>query len=325
MGKDLFDFEIEESPKKEEKKAFKDELHKAEVLCIRGQYDKSLKIYESILDEDIDNQDAYLGILRVHSEDFTLFEGKDIENDIKVIEKLFEDIDNPDYLAYMKKRNVYLKEKKPAPKPVSSESKAVREEPIMNFAPAPKKVIDPKYLPFRADLNNKLLALLNLSQHEADELIADTFIAIEKTFPSNLRAVLNTCSSLANNKALKEDDVENNHLYLITKKSITEITFWHYVLNYSRKFDQCDNFARGKACVNICSDTLESYGWYNKFSKNRNVDQNKVKKNIKEYIDLGMKYLDRSENSDEYYDGPGVPSAIEHMQEQLEKYKEMVS
>lgn len=323
MGKDLFDFEIEESPKKEEKKAFKDELHKAEVLCIRGQYDKSLKIYESILDEDIDNQDAYLGILRVHSEDFTLFDGKDIENDIKVIEKLFEDIDNPDYLAYMKKRNVYLKEKKPAPKPVYSESNVIREEPIINSAPAPKKVIDPKYIPIHADLKNKLLAVLNLSKDEADELIAEAFMKLKKDWPDKFQSVSNLFVALDQSKEIDVDDINLTSIFIPSNK-ITRIIFNLLIYHYPRSFGKLQYFDRARAASNICSDVLKDYGWFYAFSQTRNIDQAKLNSALKVYIDEGLKYVKQSRDK-EYYNGPGVPSALDHIEKELKQFKEQIS
>ena len=87
------------------------QLKKARTLCIRGRYEQALAICESILDEDMDVVGAYIEILRVHSEDFTIFEGKEIEQDIHAIERLFPDVDNDEYIDYLQKRNKFLKAK----------------------------------------------------------------------------------------------------------------------------------------------------------------------------------------------------------------------
>lgn len=87
------------------------QLKKARILCIRGRFDQALAICESILDEDMENMGAYIEILRVHTEDFTVFEGKEIEKDIHAIERLFPDIENEEYVDYLQKRNKFLKEK----------------------------------------------------------------------------------------------------------------------------------------------------------------------------------------------------------------------
>ena len=84
-------------------------LKKARILCIRGRFDQALAICEEILEEDMENMGAYIEILRVHTEDFTVFEGKDIEQDIHAIERLFPDIDNEEYIDYLQKRNKFLK------------------------------------------------------------------------------------------------------------------------------------------------------------------------------------------------------------------------
>lgn len=63
-------------------------LAKARVLCIRGKFADALKIYEGIVDEDFENVDGYIGILRVHSKNFTAYDGAEIENDVEVIRQI---------------------------------------------------------------------------------------------------------------------------------------------------------------------------------------------------------------------------------------------
>lgn len=94
-----------------QKNNFDEKLKKARILCIRGRFEQALAICEEILDEDMENMGAYIEILRVHSEDFTVFEGEDIDKDIHAIERLFPDIDNDEYIDYLQKRRKSLKNK----------------------------------------------------------------------------------------------------------------------------------------------------------------------------------------------------------------------
>ena len=115
----LFDFD---AANKEPKKDLLALLKRANSLCIREEYDRALEIYEAILEDDDECMEAYLGILRVHSEDYTIFEGEKIEKDIRIINKMFDDIEDEDYLDYLKKRKKALanaqEEKKEEPKVV---------------------------------------------------------------------------------------------------------------------------------------------------------------------------------------------------------------
>ena len=106
---DIFNFDEQISDAFDKQvKSFDEQLRKAKIYCVRGQYDKALEIYNAILDEDMENQDAYVGLLRVHSEDFTVYEGPEIERDIHTIETLFPDIEDPEYIEYIKKRKQYF-------------------------------------------------------------------------------------------------------------------------------------------------------------------------------------------------------------------------
>ena len=101
MSKNMFDLDDELL----ENNNYADELKKARVLCIRGQYDRALEIYNKILDEDYENEEALIGLLRVHSKDFREFDGDIIEDDIHAIEKLAPDTEDEEYLDYLIKRN----------------------------------------------------------------------------------------------------------------------------------------------------------------------------------------------------------------------------
>lgn len=103
--KDLFRFDASIEDALDAKlKTYDEELKRARIYCVRGQYEKALAIYNAILDEDMENQEAYLGLLRVHSEDFTILEGEEIERDIHTLETLFPDIEDAEYIHYLAKR-----------------------------------------------------------------------------------------------------------------------------------------------------------------------------------------------------------------------------
>ena len=131
MTKNMFDLDDELL---EDNKDYADELKKANLLCMREQYDKALAIYNKILDEDMENEAAYIGILKVHSECYTKYDSKDIEKDIRIIERLFPETMDEEYAAYCLERKKHLKDKpkeepkeelkKPEEKPKAPKAKA---------------------------------------------------------------------------------------------------------------------------------------------------------------------------------------------------------
>ena len=106
MAKNMFD--LDDELLNDNKNKYEEELKKANILCIRERFDKALEIYNQILDEDMENEDAYIGLLRAHSKNFSVFDGEEIERDIRVIEKLFPDIMNEEYVNYYTKRKKSL-------------------------------------------------------------------------------------------------------------------------------------------------------------------------------------------------------------------------
>ena len=123
-------FDLDSSLLDEKKKGnYEEELKKARALCIRGQYEKSLAIYNAILDEDYENEDALIGLLRVHSKDFREYVSQEIEDDIHAIEGMCPDTVNEEYLSYMKARQDYLAaHKKETPKADKVEAKEAKEK-----------------------------------------------------------------------------------------------------------------------------------------------------------------------------------------------------
>ena len=113
MAKNMFD--IDDTLLNDNTSDISKDLELADVLCMRGQFDKALSIYNKIIDKDIKNEGAYIGILKVHSEYFTKFDTPEIEKDIRIIERMFPDITNKEYVAYClerKKRATKALEKK---------------------------------------------------------------------------------------------------------------------------------------------------------------------------------------------------------------------
>lgn len=97
-------FDLDDSLLEEKKtKNYEEDLKKARALSIRGQTDKALAIYNAILDEDYENEEALIGLLRVHSDNFRIFEGKEIEDDVFAIESICPDTKNEDYLSFKEK------------------------------------------------------------------------------------------------------------------------------------------------------------------------------------------------------------------------------
>ena len=100
MSKNMFDLDDSLFEDKTEEN-FDEQLELADLLCLREQYDKALKIYNSILDKDMKNEKATIGLLRVHSDCFTKFEGDKIDQDIRIIERLFPNtMDIFDFLVW---------------------------------------------------------------------------------------------------------------------------------------------------------------------------------------------------------------------------------
>lgn len=112
MKNDLFNFDeslADGFNTNQQKNDYEEKLKKARILCIRGRFKQALAICEEILDEDMENMGAYIELLRVHTEDFTVYEGIEIDKDIHAIERLFPDIDNEEYIDYLQKRRKVLK------------------------------------------------------------------------------------------------------------------------------------------------------------------------------------------------------------------------
>ena len=91
------------------------ELSRARVFCIRGKYGDARKIYESLLDADPENIRAYIGLVRVETENFSRFEGANIDEAIRIAEQIARGEDLSDYdedfADYAARRRQFFSEK----------------------------------------------------------------------------------------------------------------------------------------------------------------------------------------------------------------------
>ena len=111
MGDDLFNFNGQfEEALTERLNPYEKDLKRAKIYCVRAQYDNALAIYNHILEEDIENQDAYLGLLRAHSENFTIFFSEEIDRDVYTLDSLFPDLDDPEYAKFKYARGALLQD-----------------------------------------------------------------------------------------------------------------------------------------------------------------------------------------------------------------------
>lgn len=86
------------------------ELAKARVFCIRGKFSDALKIYESVVDEEVENVGGYIGIVRVHSKNFTVYDGAEIEKDIDIVRQIArgQNVKDEEYAEYLDARKKYF-------------------------------------------------------------------------------------------------------------------------------------------------------------------------------------------------------------------------
>lgn len=153
-----FDKQLKQSENEKTKQALK----KARVLCICEDFDQALKIYKGITAEDFECIPAYIGILRVHSKDFTVYEGEEIEKDIKVINKLGDgsEADDIEYVDYLKKRKEYLSKKPAAP------AKPAIPDGILSKAEAIKLYEQKEYI-------KALPSFIYYGEHEPDSKVCE--------------------------------------------------------------------------------------------------------------------------------------------------------
>jgi flagellar biosynthesis GTPase FlhF len=89
------------------------ELNRAEILCKRKMFSRAAIVYEALINKNFDDVNAYIGLIRVSSENFTKFDGDQLSRDISAL----LDVVTPDstfkeskeLIDLLKKKNVYEK------------------------------------------------------------------------------------------------------------------------------------------------------------------------------------------------------------------------
>ena len=89
-----------------DKETLQRELGKAKVLLLRKNFTEAEAIYKKILNDEYDNLDANLGLLKCHSKNYTEYDNPEIDGDIEVIDSLWPRLDDEYYVSYknLKKR-----------------------------------------------------------------------------------------------------------------------------------------------------------------------------------------------------------------------------
>ena len=272
MSKNMFDLDDELL---EDKKNYNDELKKARVLCIRGQYARALEIYNKILDEDFENEEALIGLLRVHSKDFREFDGDIIEDDIRVIEKIAPDTVNEEYLDYIVKRKekdsnneVMINDNKTQEKSNVSKNKLYKAERNKIYFGTYPQDINNTRLPIEWDI---------LEENNGKVLIISHYILDAKRFDSES----NDYGKSEIRKWLNNDFINaafnNNEKSIIEEVEIKSLDSYNEYI-YSNTFDKIfllspedakKYFKKSSARCSIGTEYAKSNGlWVNKETGN---------------------------------------------------------
>ena len=115
----LFDFSAMEASFDEQLKAqaeYDKKLALAKSYLIRKRYDEARAIYDGLLEENPTDVNVYLGYARLASQNYTVFEGAEIDEAIAAA-KEFSGLDNlgeldPQFASYEEKRKAFLEERK---------------------------------------------------------------------------------------------------------------------------------------------------------------------------------------------------------------------
>jgi TPR repeat protein len=96
--------------KDKQENARKKTLERARVYCVTAKYAEAKKIYDALLAEDISDIDAYIGYLRIDSEDYTILDNPRVNKDVVIIQKISagQEIKDSEYLEYLSRRDSYF-------------------------------------------------------------------------------------------------------------------------------------------------------------------------------------------------------------------------
>ena len=282
MDKDLFNYDALLLSEQDKSSGYKEELLKAKELAEKGEYDKSLGIYEAILDEDVHNQAAYVGLLRVHSKNFTIFEGKDIDRDIRVIEKLFGDCKDPEYISFINNKNNPEPVKKAEPEQV----KVIEPEAIKK--PEPEVVVKPPKAPLPFRIPN-IGPFSCFTQQALDEgLLEDYDRLVQKYGQEMMDRVINTLVDLMDFKEVTDASID----YILDVMSFGILKAYAAFEITKENYKNITPLRRARACDIIATDFNNSLlgGFYSLAMKN-GISISMLNEIGKEYVSLGLSYI----------------------------------
>lgn len=94
-------FNLEENKENEEIKKL---LGKGESLLFREEYDEAITLFELVIDEDVMNIAAHLGLLRAYSHDYEILSSPEINQCLKIINKFFPSIPDERYRDFLDRK-----------------------------------------------------------------------------------------------------------------------------------------------------------------------------------------------------------------------------
>ena len=92
----------------------KSQAEKLRVMIIRGKYDEAKTICDELIDNSPMDKVGYIGLVRIASKNFKEYEGKEIEEQIRIAEEIFgagELLLDSEYAQYINARKQYLDKK----------------------------------------------------------------------------------------------------------------------------------------------------------------------------------------------------------------------
>ena len=106
---DLFKIDSAIDNKINKENDYKKKIDLAYSYCLREMFDQAKKIYEEIIENDPLNEEAFLGLLRVETKNYTQYEGTNIDNALKAIEIIAKNLVNlKEYQDYILNRKEYF-------------------------------------------------------------------------------------------------------------------------------------------------------------------------------------------------------------------------
>ena len=115
---ELFDLaQIERGLDKQLEKSaeYESKVTKIRAFCIRGNYEEAKRLCDELLDADPADMNAYMGLIRVASENYTAYEGEELEKTIREAKQISRREDlrafDEDYADYTARREQFFIER----------------------------------------------------------------------------------------------------------------------------------------------------------------------------------------------------------------------